>query len=383
MESPGSFLGRERLLPQKNGRSMKQEIQRTKKQKIRNHPARGYLFIIGALVVSLLFMLIVSIYHLEIDQRAQTTSRVAPTFSTIEDCNTMNACPTGTAIFTSPSRHPPTSGPPGMQASTDPQSSGTSSLEPSGQTIPADNVPGWKLLFADDFSGTVPLGAFSNCSSTQTPQQARCTGLQSYGNYYNNWWAYPTGWPDTAKSRADGNTGAPYGGVYHPEDTVSVSNGAMHIHMYRPTTGGDNHVATVVPIPCMNHQYGRYTERLKVTRYAPGFKSAHLFYEGGFEIDYPENDYGTTMSAYTHPGEANFSTAAKWTDWHTTVIEWTPGQIKFYMDGSLVGTTTTQVSNIAMDWILQNESSIRGPYAANGASSQLDIDWVACYAPAS
>lgn len=354
---------------------MKQKITRTKEQTIRSHAARSHLFIMGALVVSLFFIAIVPTHHQEVDQRAQATSGVVPTWSTIGDCTTTHTCPSIAPL--------PTSTPAGMHPSTDPQRSGTSSSEPSGQALPTDNVPGWKLLFADDFSGTVPLGAFSNCSSTQTPQQARCAGLQSYGSYYNHWWAYPTGWPDTAKSDADGNSGAPYGGIYHPEDTVSVSNGAMHIHMYRPTTGGDNHVATVLPIPCMNHQYGRYTERLKVTQYAPGFKSAHLFYKGGFEIDYPENDYGTIMSAYTHPGEANFSTSAKWTDWHTTVIEWTPGQIKFYMDGSLLGTTTTQVPNIAMDWILQNESSIRGPYAANGASSQLDIDWVACYAPAS
>lgn len=260
--------------------------------------------------------------------------------------------------------------------------SGATALEPSGQAIPTDNVPGWKLIFSDDFPGSVPVGAFSNCSSTQTPSAARCLGLKPYGAYYDDWWAYPTGWPDTAKSGADGNTGAPYGGEYHPEDTVSVSQGALHIRMYRPAAGGDNHVATVVPIPCMAHEYGRYTERFKVVKYAPGFKSAHLFYEGGFEVDYPENDYGATISAYTHPGGADFSTHANWTDWHTTAIEWTAGQLKFYMDGTLIGTTTAQVSNIPMDWILQNESSILGPYAANGAVTQLDIDWVACYAPA-
>jgi len=254
--------------------------------------------------------------------------------------------------------------------------------DPSGQPAPVGSLPGWHQLFVDDFTATIPQGAFSNCYNNTNTTQPYCTGLKSYGSYYKNWWAYPTGWPDTARSGADGNTGAPFGGVYHPEDTVSVSNGAMHIHMYQPSTGGDNHSATVVPLACSNRQYGRYVERFKVVHADPGFKSAHLFYDGGYEIDFPENDYGQTISAYTHPGEANFSTNATWTSWHTSVIEWTSGSIKFYLDGRLIGTTSTQIPHIKMSWILQNESSILGPYARPGAYAQLDIDWVACYTPA-
>jgi hypothetical protein len=252
---------------------------------------------------------------------------------------------------------------------------------PSGQPAPVGNLPGWQQLFVDDFKTTIPQGAFSSCNNGVNSTQPYCNGLKPYGSYFKNWWAYPTGWPDTAKSGADGNTGAPFGGVYHPEDTVSVNNGAMHIHMYRPNTGGDNHVATVLPLACSNHQYGRYVERFKVVHADPGFKSAHLFYQGGYEIDYPENDYNVPISAYTHPGGANFSTSASWTTWHTTAIEWTAGSVKFYIDGRLIGTTTRSIPHIKMGWILQNESSILGPYAKPGASAQLDIDWVACYSP--
>ena len=157
--------------------------------------------------------------------------------------------------------------------------------------------------------------------------------------------------------------------------------------MFRPSSGGDNHVSAPVPKPCMSRQYGRYVERFKVTvskdskgKPMPGFKSAHLFYDGGYEIDYPENDYVDTISAYTHPGGGNFSTNAKWLDtWHTTVIEWTSGSVKFYLDGKLSGTTTNKVPHIKMSWILQNESSIMGPYAAPGAWAQIDTDWVTCY----
>lgn len=254
----------------------------------------------------------------------------------------------------------------------------------SGQAMPTGNLTGWKQVFADDFAGTVPVGAFSDCDHNVDTKQAYCGGLKKYGAYYDNWWAYPNSWGDTAKTGADGNGGAPFGGTYHPEDVVSVSNGLMHVNMFRPTSGGDNHVATVVPRKCMQQKYGRYVERFKVAKAVTGFKSAHLFYDNDYETDYPESDdYTQNINAFTHWGRTfttSHSTTAKWTDWHTTTIEWTPGTIKFYMDGKLIGTVTQHVANFPMTWALQNESSIAGPYAKPGASAQLDIDWVTCYA---
>jgi hypothetical protein len=243
-------------------------------------------------------------------------------------------------------------------------------------------ISGWKLLFADDFLGTVPKGAFSDCNHNTDTPQAYCGGLKNYGAYYTNWWAYPNTWADTAKSGADGNTGAPFGGVYHPEDTTYVGAGVLSVRMFRPAGGGDNHVSAPVPRKCMNHKYGRYVERFKVTHADPGFKSAHLFYDSGYEIDYPENDFSDTIYAYTHPGEGNFSSGAKYTTWHTTAIEWTSSGTKFFMDGKQIGSTSNKNPNINMSWILQNESSINGPYAKAGAYAQIDTDWVACYSPA-
>lgn len=244
---------------------------------------------------------------------------------------------------------------------------------------PSDNLAGWRQVFVTDFPGEVPVGAFSDCNHNVDTAQAVCLGLRPYGRYFQDWWAYPSGWPDTAASGADGNVGAPFGGAYRPESTVSVSGGAMHIRMFRPAGGGPNAVAAVVPRACMSHQYGRYSERFRVVHADPGFKSAHLFYQGGHEIDFPENDYGGTISAFVHPGKAAFSTPARWTEWHTTDIEWAPGTVSFFLDGAPVGTVTENVPALPMSWILQNESSIRGPYAAPGAWAQLDIDWVSCY----
>ena len=250
---------------------------------------------------------------------------------------------------------------------------------PSGEAVPGA-VSGWKQVFADDFAGTVPKGAFSDCNHNVDTPQAYCGGLKKYGAYYDNWWAYPSGWEDTAKSGADGNTGAPFGGTYEPQETVSVANGVLSVNMCRPKTGGDNKVGTVVPRKCMAQKYGRYVERFRIVKADDGFKSAHLFYDGGYEIDFPENDYNTTIYAFMHPGGEAFSGGKKWgNEWHTSVIEWTSGSVKFYLDGKQIGTATKKVPNIPMSWILQNESSIEGPYAKPGATAQIDTDWVACY----
>lgn len=256
----------------------------------------------------------------------------------------------------------------------------------SGETMPTGNLTGWKQVFADDFTGTVPVGAFSDCNHNTDTPQAYCGGLKNYGNYYTNWWAYPSGWPDTAESCREGLSGCPdksihppIGGDYQPEKAVSVNGGQMHIAMSRPSSG-NNIVATMVPRKCMNQQYGRYVERFRVATGGKGFKSAHLFYDNGYEMDYPESDdYTQTINAFTHPSEENFSTNAKWTDWHTTTIEWTAGSIKYYMDGKLIGTAKKNIANFKMTWALQNESSIVGPYASVGNKAQLDLDWVTCY----
>jgi hypothetical protein len=280
-------------------------------------------------------------------------------------------------------RVPTASTPAPTPTPTPPKPTDPTPTNPSGQAMPTGNITGWKQIFADDFKGSVPKGAFSDCNHNTDTPQAYCGGLKNYGDYYANWWAYPSGWEDTAKSGADGNTGAPFGGTYEPQETISVTSGVLRVNMFRPAKGGDNKVAAPVPRKCMDRQYGRYVERFKVTKADAGFKSAHLFYDGGYEIDYPENDYNGTISAYTHPGGANFSTNTKYTDgWHTTAIEWTASSVKFYMDGKLIGTTTNKVPKLKMSWILQNESSIMGPYAKPGASATIDTDWVTCYAPA-
>ncbi|MGP3979416.1 glycoside hydrolase family 16 protein [Streptomyces sp. 8N114] len=255
-------------------------------------------------------------------------------------------------------------------------------------TMPSGDCGKFRQVFAENFSGdTVPVGSFSDCDHNVDTADAYCGGLS--GEYRKNWWAYPTGWYDTAhpNNHSNGND-RKMGGEYRADKTVSVSpsgydgTGTMKVDMYRPQTGDDNYVGTVVPRKCMDRAYGKYTERFKVTRMDPGFKAAHLFYEDPHEMDFPEaggNFNDDKISAFTHPSEENVDTGASWTTPHTTSIEWTPGKVKYFLDGKLVKTATRDISSSPMDWALQNESALSGAYADRGAHAAIETTWVTCY----
>ncbi|GGU98240.1 hypothetical protein GCM10010245_00090 [Streptomyces spectabilis] len=71
-----------------------------------------------------------------------------------------------------------------------------------------------------------------------------------------------------------------------------------------------------------------------------------------------------------------FHTGAAWTGWHTSSVEWTPGKVRYYLDGLLIGASATGIPAPPLPWVLQNESALHGPYAAPGSSAQLDITWM-------
>lgn len=247
-------------------------------------------------------------------------------------------------------------------------------------------APGFRYLWSDSFNQRVALGGFSDCNHNTDTTQAYCGGLT--GTTRANWWAYPNNWPDTAKS---GQLGVyKVGGTYHPEDTVWVApsawgDGQMHIRMYRPNTGGDVHSATVVPKHAMGLRYGRYVIRERVSHVGRGFKSAQLLWPvdnnagGCSEIDFPENSHDVAPSAYDHPancgGQDAYDSRVSWGNWHTYTTSWTPTSVTFAIDGHTVGVSRHSPS-VAMDWDVQNESSLDGEQAAPGTWDQIDITYV-------
>jgi beta-glucanase (GH16 family) len=136
-----------------------------------------------------------------------------------------------------------------------------------------------------------------------------------------------------------------------------------------------------------NRMYGAYTETFQVSSVAAGYKSAHLLWPSGTcdgcEDDFPENSWTDSISAFHHPeGDGDqdaFSTGASWQQWHTSMIVWTPGSVKFYLDGKLVGQSTRGVMNVPATWVLQNESALDGTSAAPDSSAQLNIRSVSVY----
>lgn len=251
--------------------------------------------------------------------------------------------------------------------------------------MPSGDCGSFTQLWKENFNAEQDaVGKVSNCAGDG---DFRCEGLAG-SRYYDTIGAYPNGWPDTATSGADGNGGRTFGGYYRPQDTVSFiktssGDGIMRVHMWRPSTGGSNHVAAVVPRQCMGLRYGKFTERFVVRSKTSGYKMAHLRYTPN-EIDYPEagGNFDTDpISEFTHgfyESGADVAPNSAWTSAHNFSTEITPGKIKFYLDDNLVQTVNADFPD-ATDWVLQNESALAGSYAAKGSSVDIDTTWLTCY----
>jgi hypothetical protein len=94
--------------------------------------------------------------------------------------------------------------------------------------VEAAGSPLWQLKWQTDFPQAAPLGSFSGCDNYDRTPAAFCSGLPA--SVRSQWWAYPTGWPDTA---TEGHMRL--GGYYDPAHTVSISDGQMHIRLFRDT----------------------------------------------------------------------------------------------------------------------------------------------------
>jgi Glycosyl hydrolases family 16 len=213
----------------------------------------------------------------------------------------------------------------------------------------------WQRVWSTDFAVAVPLGQFP-------------------GAVQSEWGAYPSPWPDTATQR-----GYAIHGYYDPATTTWISGGYLHLRMWRGT--GDIHSAAVYPKAANNVKYGRFIEVVRVSKVAQGYKSAHLLWPVGNadnEVDFPENEWTTSPSAYVHYGgsSVSFGTNISWSDWHTYEIRWQPGRLDFYIDGKLVGDTARGVPDVNMSWIIQNESALQGPSAPVNSYAQMDISYV-------
>ncbi len=207
------------------------------------------------------------------------------------------------------------------------------------------------------------LGSFSGCDNYDRTPAAYCSGLPA--DLRAQWWAYPYMWPDTATEQHRA-----LGGYYDPGSTVWISGGQMHIRLFRTTSW--IHSAAVVPKASIGLLYGKYVERFMVSPdSAPGYRGAHLLWPTGdpidYEVDYPENEWDLPLGFCVHVHSvfqkivANSCPNAQWTQWHTTEIDWWPGNLTFYLDGrEIYHITGSYVPTEPMSWIIQNESALTG-----------------------
>lgn len=248
----------------------------------------------------------------------------------------------------------------------------TACLPVGGFEIPDHDLPGWELIFADDFNYGVPLGSFPDAVS-------------------DRWGAYNEGWSDTS-----GN------GTYSPHRVNWVGNGVLYWEVHTDPLTGEHLVSVPYPLlPGANSQNGMQSGRYAVrftadARHLHEYKTAWLLWpepgtwpEDG-EIDFPEGDLDSTISAFVHHedgccpnDQTGFFTSTTYNSWHIAVIEWISGtSVKFFLDNELVGETTTRVPDGSMRWVLQTETALNGIEPSDLSAGQVMVDWVAVWKPA-
>ncbi|MFJ5228607.1 family 16 glycosylhydrolase [Kitasatospora sp. NPDC088391] len=236
---------------------------------------------------------------------------------------------------------------------------------------PTGTAPTWQ----DDFdSASVPLGSWTGCRADGPLQTSHCTGLPAAVDA--KWWAYPSGWQDTSKN-----------GTYDPARTLSIADGQLNIHLNRDAAG--TWVAAPTPKLPQNTTYGTYEVTWKATC-ATGYKVAWLLWPDSYtwprdgEVDFPEGDLCGDVGAFVHRQGATSGGDQDAYDTgvpvagarHVSRIEWQANDLKFYLDGKLVGHSTSRVPNTPMHWVLQSETSLGGAAPAVGSSADIAIDSV-------
>lgn len=223
--------------------------------------------------------------------------------------------------------------------------------------MPTTSLPGWTLQMSDDFD--VPTRSF--------PGDA----------YSSRWVTYDDHHPDTSGK-----------GVMMPSRVITVHDSLLDFHL-RTENGVPLGAAALPVLPSGTGQaFGRYSVRYRADS-LPGFASAWLLWPDSEqwpahgEIDFPEGELDSPVNAflhYAHPdgGQDAFCGLGSWQGWHTATTEWTSGRVQFFLDGALVGTSTTQVPTEPMHWVLQNETAYGAVPDATTAGHVL-VDWVVQY----
>jgi hypothetical protein len=257
------------------------------------------------------------------------------------------------------------------------QPSPTTAPCPSGECLPAGDLPGWRQIFTEDFSELLPLGNWDDC----VLENFRCGSLPPA--YLERWWAFLEGWTDNAS------------GLYSPARVLSISGGRLD--MYVHSVNGSHLAAAPVPLihgpnGALGQRYGRYAVRFRADS-LHGYKVAWLLWPDSEtwprdgEIDFPEANLDGPIEAYLHRQDAmagndtaGFSSGVPLSGaWHTAVIEWSSERVVFILDGKVIGASMERIPNTPMHWVLETTTTLDGYEPADATAGHVQIDWVAVW----
>jgi hypothetical protein len=248
---------------------------------------------------------------------------------------------------------------------------------PGGECLPAEDLPGWRRIFTDDFAEPVELGRWSDCSFDAFV----CLGLPE--PYRNNWWAFLGGWTDHGT------------GLYSPSRVLSVSGGVLDFFIH--SEDGAHLVAAAVPLlngpgGSLGRLYGLYAVRFRADSLR-GYKIAWLLWPDSEvwprdgEIDFPEGNLDAVIEAYLHhrdgtasDDQAGYSSGVRVaSSWHTAVIEWTAGRVVFLLDGRVIGAPMERIPDTPMHWVFETTTALDGSEPDDATQGHVQIDWVAVW----
>ncbi len=247
----------------------------------------------------------------------------------------------------------------------------------SGQDMPASASDGYRRVISEDFDIDAAEGSFTpnRYSSALTPDHP----YASRGNFY------PDGQPDT------GHTA-----MMWPSRTVSVERSLLRIRHHTATIGG---VPTalgaawhpIIPgVSPINGDwrprtaFGRYSFRLRTYATGPGYGLAALLIDSGSwpahgELDFPEGDHTVHVQGnyhYADPagGVLQVDRAELLrSSWRTYTYEWTPGRIRWDVDGDVILDSTDRVPEHPLAFVLQCGSN--GTVPDPLVQAWVELDW--------
>jgi beta-glucanase (GH16 family) len=226
--------------------------------------------------------------------------------------------------------------------------------------MPTGNIPGWRQVFADDF-----------------------TGHRLNPAKWRSYWGQPGGDP---------------GGFFSPSH-VTVSNGMLVISGYRDRAlGGRWATGGVSSSPGLVQTYGKYEVRFRLD---PGVGVGHALLLAAAngqwppELDFSEDDASnrsrtlTTLHYGRHDSKISRLLTVNLTQWHTLGVEWTPGRLVYTLDGADWATVTSpHVPSIPMVMDIQTQTWLcahswaQCPDSRTPSVVRMYVDWVVAYAPA-